>query len=175
MRSVGRLLRALAASTALFGVASAPPQAESSARRRSGWFASVPALALIVLMLVCATAASAAPLSPAEKADRFFEKYSTGRKAQAGRPGVVPRYPGKLVDSQEVQAAFEDNRTSEILVMTRTHEVRQRAKEAQAIRRLRGELTSEYVLLRAIERGDVDFWVLPQRGNVTLPTPRGAR
>ncbi len=74
-----------------------------------------------------------------------------------------------------VQAAFEENRTSEILVMTRTNEVRQRAKEAQAIRRLRGELTSEYVLLRAIERGDVDFWVLPQRGNVTLPTPRGAR
>ncbi len=104
-------------------------------------------------------------------------QYFCGPQLAPGRKGC-PDFQLKVKKPgipSRVQAAFEDNRTSEILVMTRTHEVRQRAKEAQAIRRLRGELTSEYVLLRAIERGDVDFWVLPQRGNVTLPTPRGAR
>lgn len=81
------------------------------------------------------------------------------------RPGIPRR----------IQAAFEQNRTSQILVITRKNQVRQRANEAQAIRKLRGELSPEYVLLRAIERGDINFWVLPQSGNLTLPAPPGGR
>ena len=68
-----------------------------------------------------------------------------------------------------VKGAFEQNRTSRILIATKENKVRQRAQEAQAIRQVRGELSPEYVLLRAIERGEIDFWVLPPRGSLTLP------
>jgi len=94
------------------------------------------------------------------------------------RPGsdACPDFQLKVKRPQipaSVKAAFEQNRTSRILITTKDNEVRQRAKEAQAIRQVRGELSPEYVLLRAIEKGDIDFWVLPQKGNLTLPAPRG--
>lgn len=92
--------------------------------------------------------------------------------------GVCPDFQLKVKRPEipaTVRGAFEQNRTSRILITTKSNEVRQRAKEAQAIRQVRGELSPEYVLLRAIERGQIDFWVLPQRGNLTLPAPEGGR
>lgn len=100
-------------------------------------------------------------------------QYFCGPEFRLGR-GVCPDFQLKIKRPEipaGVKAAFEQNRTSRILVTTKRNEVRQRAKEADAIRQVRGELSPEYVLLRAIEQGAIDFWVLPQKGNLTLPAP----
>lgn len=81
---------------------------------------------------------------------------------------VVVKKPGI---QEKIRKAFEDNRTSDILVQTRQNEVKQRAEEARAIQEIRKELSPEYVMLRAIEEGKIKFWVLPQSSGLTLQTP----
>lgn len=75
-----------------------------------------------------------------------------------------------------VLAAFEANRTSGIKIKTKENEVTQREIEAQGIRALdeaAGDFGATYALLKAIESGDIEFWVLPD-GGITLTAPDGA-
>lgn len=77
----------------------------------------------------------------------------------------------KVTIPKQVQGAFEENRTSEIKIKTKENEVRQRREERLAIRQLQNVLSTNYVLLKGIEEGKIDFWVLPGNNGLTLQTP----
>lgn len=86
-----------------------------------------------------------------------------------------PTFVIKRTDIPKAVAdAFESNRTSEVLIATKENEVRQREQEAQGIAALSAALQESgpaYVLLKAIESGQIKFWVLPDDGSVNLTAP----
>jgi hypothetical protein len=90
------------------------------------------------------------------------------------RPGKAcgdPTFVIKRVDiPTTVSQAFEDVRTSEIQIQTKENEVRQRQAEAEAIRAL-GLTGQEYDILKAIESGQITFWVLNGEGGITITGP----
>jgi regulator of protease activity HflC (stomatin/prohibitin superfamily) len=98
------------------------------------------------------------------------------------RPGgtcSAPTFVVKKIDvPPSVAKAFEENRTSQVQILTNQNVIQQRAAEAQAIQELNAALSgtagTNYVLLRAIESGKIDFWVLPEDSRVTLQTPNGS-
>jgi hypothetical protein len=84
-----------------------------------------------------------------------------------------PTLPGEVVTRyRQVQEA-------EITVETRRQEVEQARLQAEAINELNEALSSAssseaYVLLKAIEAGNITFWVIPQSADLTLQTPNAA-
>jgi uncharacterized lipoprotein YmbA len=90
-----------------------------------------------------------------------------------------PTFVVKQIDiPSSVAGAFVDVRTSEIQIQTMLNQVKQRQAEAEGIKALNTQLSiagENYVLLKAIESGKINFWVLGGDGTgLTLPTPSGS-
>ncbi|MEO6629809.1 MAG: SPFH domain-containing protein [Aquihabitans sp.] len=78
---------------------------------------------------------------------------------------------------KSVAVAYEQVRVSEVNIATRKNEILQREVEAKGIQAINTALQEggqAYVLLKAIESGKINFWVLPSDGGVSLTTPNGA-
>jgi regulator of protease activity HflC (stomatin/prohibitin superfamily) len=102
------------------------------------------------------------------------EDYFCGPKFKPGGPCSEPTFVIKSADiPKDVAKAFQDNRTSEVQILTKQNEVQQREAEAQAISSLNisGE---DYVLLRGIESGQIKFWVVPANSGLALQAGAGA-
>ena len=96
---------------------------------------------------------------------------------EPGKACGAPSFNIKKIDiPPDVVKAYQDNRTSAIQVLTSQNTIAQRQAEAQAIEALNAGLSQAgmpYVLLRAIESGNISFWVLPSDAGVTLQVPQG--
>jgi regulator of protease activity HflC (stomatin/prohibitin superfamily) len=102
------------------------------------------------------------------------DDYFCGPKFKPGGKCSEPIFVIKKADvPKEVVKAFQDNRTSEVQVLTKQNEIQQRAAEAQAIAALNIS-GQDYVLLRGIESGQIKFWVVPSNNGLTLQAPGGA-
>jgi regulator of protease activity HflC (stomatin/prohibitin superfamily) len=97
--------------------------------------------------------------------------YFCGPTFKPGGKCTEPSFVIKKADvPKNVVKAFEDNRTSEVQILTKQNEIQQREAEAQAISSLNisGE---DYVLLRGIESGQIKFWVVPANNGLALQAP----
>lgn len=76
-----------------------------------------------------------------------------------------------------IVAEYENNRASQIAIQTKINEVLQRQEEAKGIAALNDALEASgpsYVLLKAIEAGGIDFWVIPSDTDLALPASVGS-
>ena len=99
------------------------------------------------------------------------EDYFCGPKFTPGGKCAEPTFVIKSADiPKDLVKAFQDNRTSEVQILTKQNEIEQRQAEAQAISALNisGE---DYVLLRGVESGQIKFWVVPSNNGLTLQSP----
>jgi len=102
------------------------------------------------------------------------EDYFCGPKFKPGGPCTEPTFVIKSADvPKDVVKAFQDNRTSEVQILTKQNEIQQRQAEAQAISSLNIS-GQDYVLLRGIESGQIKFWVVPANSGLALQAGAGA-
>jgi regulator of protease activity HflC (stomatin/prohibitin superfamily) len=103
------------------------------------------------------------------------QPFFCGPTYKLGPTCTSPTFIIKKIDiPADVVKAFQDNRTSQIQVLTSQNQIAQRTAEAQAIEALNAGLSQagmNYVLLRAIESGNISFWVLPSDTGLTLQAP----
>jgi hypothetical protein len=96
------------------------------------------------------------------------EDYFCGPTFKPGGKCTEPTFVIKKADvPKDLVKAFQDNRTSEVQVLTKQNEIQQRRAEAEAITALNIS-GQDYVLLRGIESGQIKFWVVPADNGLTL-------
>ena len=92
-----------------------------------------------------------------------------------GKVCTPPTFIIKAVDiPDDVAAAYQENETSLIKVKTNENEIAQREAQSKSILALNQGLSQagmNYVLLRGVESGKINFWVLPSDSGVTLQAP----
>ena len=101
------------------------------------------------------------------------EQYFCGPTFKPGGKCSEVTFVIKKVDlPKSVVASFEAQRNSEIAIITEENNTKKRAQEAAGIADLQnaGVSGADYVLLKAIEAGNIKFWVLPSGNGVTLQT-----
>lgn len=93
---------------------------------------------------------------------------------EPGRACGTPTFVVKSVDiPPSIVSAYEANRSSSINIQTRENELEQRRIEAEGVRVLNealGDNGDVYALLRAIESGKINFWVIPDASGLDLNT-----
>lgn len=102
------------------------------------------------------------------------QQYFCAPTFRPGKKCEDPTFIVKKIDvPKSVVTAFELNRTSQIQIQTMKNQVLQRQQEAEGIKALNAQLAiagENYVLLKAIESGSINFWVLPEGSGFTLNT-----
>ncbi len=104
------------------------------------------------------------------------EPYFCSPLFKPGGPCDPPTFTVKQIDVPvPVVTAFQAVRISAIQIQTMQNQVLQRQFEAEGIAELNKQLSIagyNYVLLKAIESGSINFWVLPQGiTGLTIPGP----
>lgn len=91
---------------------------------------------------------------------------------EPGKECADPTFVIKRADiPKNVAAAYEANRVSEVNILTKENEVKQREAEARGIAALSSALEKvgpAYTMLKAIESGKITFWVIPENGGLTV-------
>ncbi len=100
------------------------------------------------------------------------DEYFCGPRFQpGGRCGDLTFVIKRIDIPKNVQASYEQNKTSNVAILTEQNKTKQRAEEAKGIAVLNtalAEAGENYVLLKAIESGKINFWILPDKTGVNV-------